>query len=100
MMEKSILLLIEKYISKNQFVEILNIGGEKSIPLMEFINTIELTLNKKAKIVYLPKQKGDVETTYSDCSKLNSTINFQPKVEIKEGIENFINWYKDFKNIK
>ena len=96
----SILLLINKYVSKIEFCEILNIGGERSIPLMEFIHTLENSLGKKAEIIYLPKQQGDVETTYSDCTKLHSTINFQPNIDIEEGIEKFVDWYKDFNNIK
>jgi len=97
---KSILLLAEQYSSKEDFFEILNIGGENSVPLMDFISEIELNLNKKAKITFLPKQKGDVEKTCSDSSNLQSIINFQPSITIEYGIKEFIDWYNEYHNLK
>tara|TARA_B110000116_G_C16706346_1_gene522309 strand:+ start:208 stop:1176 length:969 start_codon:yes stop_codon:yes gene_type:complete len=89
-------LLLENYIIKNNFYEILNIGGEKSIKLLEFINIIENKLVLKAKMNFMPKQLGDVEKTESDCSKIASLVNYQPKVSIEDGISNFIDWYKKY----
>ena len=89
-------LLLKKYINKNNYYEILNIGGEKSVNLMNFINIIESKLALKADINFLPKQLGDVEKTESDCSKIASLVNYKPKVCIEEGISNFIDWYKEY----
>ena len=88
--------LLEHYISKNNFYDVLNIGGEKSINLMDFIKTIENKLGLKAKINFMPKQLGDVEKTESDCSKITSLVNYKPKVSIEDGISNFIDWYKEY----
>ena len=89
-------LLLKKYINKNNYYEILNIGGEKSINLMSFINIIESKLDLKAEINFMPKQLGDVEKTESDCSKIASLVNYKPKVCIEDGISNFIDWYKEY----
>ena len=75
----------------------MNIGGDQSIGLMDFINSIENNLNKKANIKFLPKQLGDIESTESDCSKLYKNIGFKPKTNINDGIASFINWYKKYK---
>ena len=88
--------LLENYISKNNFYDVLNIGGDKSINLMDFIKTIENKLGLKAKINFMPKQLGDVEKTESDCSKITSLVNYKPKVSIEDGISNFIDWYKEY----
>ena len=88
--------LLENYISKNNFYDVLNIGGEKSINLMDFIKVIENKLGTKAKINFMPKQLGDVEKTESDCSKIASLVNYKPKVSIEDGISNFIDWYKEY----
>ena len=48
----------------------------------------------------LPMQLGDVDKTYSDTSKLESDYNYKPDTSINEGIENFINWYVNYYNIK
>jgi UDP-glucuronate 4-epimerase len=88
--------LLENYISKNNFYEVLNIGGEKSVNLMDFIKVIENKLSTKAKINFMPKQLGDVEKTESDCSRIASLVNYKPKVSIDDGISYFIDWYKEY----
>ena len=97
---ESIFLLYEKFHSSNNFNHILNIGSSDSTSLKKFINTIELQLNKNANIKYLPKQEGDVENTAANCDKLNDLISFTPKINIKDGIQKFVNWYLDYYNKK
>ena len=63
---------------------------------MEYINAIENSLNIKAKIEYLPMQKGDVKETFSDTSALESWIEYKPRTDIKDGVDKFINWYREF----
>ena len=41
-------------------------------------------------------QLGDVKATSSDTNELEDWINFRPQTSIKEGIKNFIKWYKEF----
>tara|TARA_B100001121_G_C18626923_1_gene592239 strand:+ start:59 stop:1066 length:1008 start_codon:yes stop_codon:yes gene_type:complete len=77
---------------------ILNIGRGKKISLMKYVNLIENTLNIKAKIKFLPKQKGDVQETFSNVKKL-SKFGYKPKTDVKVGIKNFIEWYKNYYKI-
>ena len=79
--------------------EIFNLGRGKSISLEYFISCIEKRLNKKAKKVYLPLQKGDVPKTYADIRKSEKMLGFHPKVSIEEGIERFVSWYMSYNNI-
>lgn len=81
---------------------IYNIGNSKPINLMKFIETIELKLNKKAKIIYEPLRKGDVYKTFASTSKLHDDFGYIPTMDITKGISNFIDWYKDYfkKNYK
>ena len=67
---------------------------------MDFINEIEKNLKIKSKKIFLPLQKGDVIKTYSNTSKLIKYFNYKPKVSIKIGIKNFINWYLDYYKLK
>ena len=93
---KSMELLMSKFYKQKQYFEIFNIGGDKSIKLMDYIKIIEKKLNKNAIIKFLPKQKGDIESTESDCTKLFDAINFKPEVSIETGRSDFINWYNDY----
>ena len=95
----SIHLLIKKNVFEIDESFILNIGGSKSVNLMDYITCLEKHMKKKAKVIYLPMQKGDVEKTQSNVDKLDSYINYIPKVKIEEGIPKFVNWYKKYYNL-
>ena len=75
---------------------ILNIGNTKKIYLLDFINTLEKELNKKIKRNYLPMQKGDVYSTWSDSSLLKKITGYNPKTNYKTGIKKFIKWYLSY----
>ena len=75
---------------------IYNLGNNNPEVLMNFINTIEKTIGKKAKKRYLPMQPGDVKETYAEIKESSIDLNFKPKVNINEGIPNFVDWYKKY----
>ena len=75
---------------------IYNIGNNKPVSLMEFIETIEEAIGKKAEKIFLPMQDGDVESTYADVSGLVDNFGYKPDTKLSDGIEKFINWYKNF----
>ena len=52
--------------------------------------------SKKAKINYMPLQKGDVYETYADTTKLFKSTKYKSKTDIKVGIENFIDWFREY----
>ena len=45
---------------------------------------------------YLPMQPGDVHTTYADINLTKSELDWEPKIEIKEGLTEFYDWYKEY----
>lgn len=73
---------------------LLNIGNNNPISLMDFIYSIENAIGKKANINYLPMQPGDVPITYANIDDLIDLIDFQPNTHIKDGMREFINWFK------
>lgn len=76
--------------------KIFNIGNGTKIPLMEYIESIENALGIKAKKNYLPLQPGDVFETSADISKLKDTYGYNPKTNVKSGVEKFVKWYVDY----
>ena len=44
----------------------------------------------------MPIQPGDVMDTYADVDELFKDFKFKPSTTVKDGIERFVNWYKDF----
>lgn len=78
--------------------EIYNIGCSNPVKLIDFITEIEQAVGRKAEKRYLPMQQGDVYQTSADTTKLEINVGYKPKVELHEGIRNFIGWYKSDKN--
>jgi UDP-glucuronate 4-epimerase len=73
---------------------ILNLSAGKNVKLMDYIREIEINLGKKAKINFLPLQKGDVINSRSKTNNLNKYINCKKTTDYKLGIKRFIEWYK------
>ncbi len=73
-----------------------NIGNNAPLPLMEFIETLEDALGKKAEKNFLPMQDGDVVSTYADVSGLMREFNYKPDTVLADGIGKFVKWYRTF----
>ncbi len=83
------------FIEKERHIcEIINLGESQTTTLKELVSYIEEALGKKAIIEPLPLQPGDVPQTYADISKAKRMIGYAPKTLVKEGIAQFISWYK------
>lgn len=89
-----------EYTMNNQNVyEILNIGNSSPVSLKEMINTIGQALRVEPQIKQLPMQPGDVDRTYADISKAKELLGYEPKISFEQGIQNFVNWYKENQNL-
>ncbi|MBS3742580.1 MAG: NAD-dependent epimerase/dehydratase family protein, partial [Candidatus Cloacimonetes bacterium] len=78
---------------------IYNIGNNSPVKLMDFIHALEDSLGIAAKKNMLPIQPGDVPRTHADVSNLIEAINYNPNTPIKEGIDQFVEWYKEYYSI-
>jgi UDP-glucuronate 4-epimerase len=85
--------------SSSASYKIYNIGNNNPVSLMDFIEAIETTIGKKAKINLLPIQPGDVPSTWADVNDLIEDLDYKPCTPVKDGIKYFIDWYKSFHNI-
>ena len=79
--------------------EIFNLGESKSIKLIDLIRSLELLLGKSADIEQLPEQPGDVPITYADISKASELLDYRPSMDIEQGLEEFIKWYRQSKSL-
>ena len=75
---------------------IYNIGNNKPVQLMRYIEVLERALGKKAQIEMLPMQPGDVPATTADVSALESDIGYRPKTTVEEGVPRFVEWYRRY----
>jgi len=77
-----------------------NIGNNSPVPLMKFINVLEEKIGKEANKQYMEMQPGDVLRTYADVSELERDIDFKPSTTIEDGLGKFVDWYKEYYNVK
>lgn len=75
---------------------IYNIGNNEPVQLMEFIETIENALGKKAEKNMMGMQDGDVVATYANIDALIDAVDFKPATPLKDGIQKFVDWYKAY----
>ena len=73
-----------------------NIGNNRPVTLMRFIETLEECLGKKAEKEYLPAQPGDVPATYADIDSLSEEVGFRPSTSLADGLKAFVDWYRNF----
>jgi UDP-glucuronate 4-epimerase len=87
---------IIKVIDNPSSYNVYNIGNNAPVSLMEFIETLENSLDKKAKKNYMDMQPGDVESTYADTQDLMDDFGYKPDTKLADGIGKFVKWYKEF----
>lgn len=80
--------------------KIYNIGNNSPFKLMEFIEAIENKTGKTAIKNFMDLQPGDVPETYANVEDLFRDIDFKPATDIQDGVNNFVDWYLDYYNIK
>ena len=73
-----------------------NIGNNEPVELMDFISTIENAVGKKATKNMMGMQNGDVVATYANIDALADAVGFRPSTSLKEGIGNFVDWYREY----
>jgi len=75
---------------------VFNIGNHQPVPLLDFIACLEKALGRSAQMRMLPMQDGDVPATFADMSALREWIGFSPAVNIAEGVDRFVSWYRTY----
>ncbi len=75
---------------------IVNIGGSRPTKLLDYIAAIEAACGREAEKVMHPMQPGDVPATWADTRLLTELTGYAPKVSVPEGIQRFVDWYRDY----
>jgi len=76
--------------------KVYNIGNNKPVKLLDFIEVLEEKIGKKAEKIMMPMQPGDVHVTYADVKEIMDDLGYQPNTPFAEGIQQFVDWYLEF----
>ncbi|QNR07505.1 NAD-dependent epimerase [Macrococcoides canis] len=80
--------------------KVYNIGNNAPVKLMEFIQAIENRTGIQAKKNFMELQAGDVPQTYANVDDLFRDIDFKPQTNIQDGVNDFVDWYMKYYDIK
>lgn len=72
--------------------EVINLGNNRTLSLLETLREIEDILAKRAQIVWMAEQAGDVPETWADLKKARQLLNYQPQTAFHDGVVSFKNW--------
>jgi UDP-glucuronate 4-epimerase len=85
-----------KYFSRVTGAEVFNIGCGSPTWLLDFIEEIELASGNVIKRLFVDAQLGDVDITYANTQKFETTFGFSPMVGLKKGVAKFIEWFESY----
>ncbi len=72
---------------------IYNLGNQRPVTLLRYIEVLEKCLGRKARRNLQPMQPGDVRDTWADVASLTRDVGYRPRTELEEGVRRFVDWY-------
>jgi UDP-glucuronate 4-epimerase len=73
--------------------KIYNIGNQRPVTLLRFIEVLEQCLGRTAIKHLMPMQLGDVPDTAADVQALARDVGYRPSTALEEGVKHFVEWY-------
>ena len=73
--------------------KIYNIGNQRPVALLRYIEVLEQCLGRKAQKNLLPLQPGDLPDTWADVEALARDVGYRPCTELETGVKRFVEWY-------
>ena len=74
--------------------EIINLGSDAPVPLMDTVRLIEDLTGKQATLEFHPFPKADVFATWADIGKANRLLGWRPQMSTRQGIAELVDWYR------
>jgi UDP-glucose 4-epimerase len=76
--------------------EAFNVGTGSSVSVNQVAETLKEIMNKKElKNTYAPPRPADGRHGYADISKAQNILGFRPKVSLKDGLIQLVEWYRN-----
>ena len=72
----------------------INLGHDQPIPIRRLIELIEQAAGVKAMIDHRPPRTEDMPFTHADLNKARHLLGYEPRVEIEEGVRDYVDWFR------
>jgi UDP-glucuronate 4-epimerase len=73
-----------------------NIGSNRPIQLLRYIELLEKCLGRRAERIMKPLQPGDVPDSFANVDELIADVGYKPDTPIEVGVRNFVEWFKSY----
>jgi UDP-glucuronate 4-epimerase len=73
--------------------KIYNIGNQRPVVLLRYIEVLERCLGRQAQKNLLPIQPGDLPDTWADVEALARDVGYRPSTDLETGVKQFVEWY-------
>jgi UDP-glucuronate 4-epimerase len=73
-----------------------NIGSNRPIQLLRYVELLEQCLGRKAERIMKPLQLGDVLDTFADVDELMAEVGYKPDTPIETGVRHFVDWFRHY----
>lgn len=74
--------------------EVINLGSDSPIVLIDTIRLIEELVGKEAQLSHQPFHPADVRATWADIRKAEKLLGWRPQVTFRQGITALVDWYQ------
>jgi UDP-N-acetylglucosamine 4-epimerase len=75
--------------------QIFNVAYGGTTSLNDLYRSISNELRSTIQPSYKPERKGDIKDSFANINKAKDLLEFDPTVDIKEGLQKTVKWYKD-----
>src|SRR5690606_34036579 len=75
--------------------EVINLGSDEPVILMDSLKLVEKYVGKKAQIVYREMHRADVTETWANITKALKLLGWEPTVSHEEGVRQAVEWYNE-----
>ncbi|MCK4732416.1 MAG: hypothetical protein KAT65_08155 [Methanophagales archaeon] len=75
--------------------EVVNIGSDKEITILELAKLVRELTNSSSEIEFYPLPKDDPTRRKPDITKANMLLNWEPKIRLEGGLKRMIEWFKE-----
>ncbi len=84
---------LEYLFNKDKVFEIINLGNNTPVKLLDLIDALGRAVGKEPIIEQMPMQEGDVDITFANIEKAKRLLGYDPKTKLDEGLAKFVKWY-------
>jgi nucleoside-diphosphate-sugar epimerase len=78
--------------------EIINLGSDTPVVLMDTVRLIEKLSGKEANLVYEPRHPADVFATWASIEKAERLLGWRPQTSYEAGIAALVAWYREHRD--